>query len=153
MQNELLSRIDEELHGVKKTDVVEIGGHKYGMNVLSRQEAAMARGLGAENSTMVEALSDNTLPTLAYALKSIDDTPVENLFVIPDDMPDDERNIVTATADATRRWRARKVYDWLGSKPDTFVDRLWIGYLDLRQASRTALEELENFSNETLSGA
>lgn len=141
-KNALLSKIESELTGVRVIEPVTIGKHRYGLATLDTGEESLARGLVPENTPLWQAVSDNSLQVLSVALRSIDDTPVESLFALTDDMTADERS--AALVDE-KRWRARQIMDWLRERPGTFVRTLWTAYLGMLERSNKALEELKNF--------
>lgn len=141
-KNALLSKIEQELTGIRVIEPVTIGKHRYGLATLDTGEESLARGLIPENTPLWQAVADNSLQVLSVALRSIDDTPVETLFSLADDMPADAR--AAALADE-KRWRARQIMDWLKERPGTFVRSLWTEYLGMLERSNKALEELKNF--------
>jgi hypothetical protein len=152
MKHPLLDKIELELSGVNVTHPVEIGGHKYGMATLDGGEESLARSLVTvtDDTPMWHALTDTTVPTLAVALRSIDDTPIEAIFKLADNASDDDR--VSATSDE-KRWRCKQVMGWIAGRPNTFVKAMMTGYAQIQQDSQKALGDLKDLSKRTPSGA
>lgn len=150
-KHELLDRIDSELAGVVLSEPVEIGGRKYGLKLLERNEESYARSLFPEDATVLQVFSDQSLPVLAVALKSVDEITVEELFAPGDDMSADDRKNI-ATPEGLKRWRYEQTLTWLNGKPGTFVEALWLGYLEMKRKAQKQLEDMRPLSNGTHSG-
>ena len=145
-KHELLTQIEQDLEGINRTTDVEIGKHVFTLRLLSRSEETRARGMvDAEN--ILAAFADSNVPQLAYAITHVNGTPAEALFV---PVTDDDKS---ASENDPRRWRAQQMADWLGARPTTVVETLWLRYLKLKDSITKAMEELENFSKKTPSGA
>lgn len=134
----ILDKIEQELNGVRVTEPVKIGSHTYGLSVLDGGEESLAKSLVPQTVALWQALSDTNTQTLAVALRSIDDTPVERIFELP--AGGEERD--EALRDE-KRWRSKQIVEWLLAKPAPFLRALWTGYSDIQQRSFKALEDLK----------
>lgn len=134
MKHEVLAKLDAELSGLRSVDVLEVGGHRFGVKTLTRRETSMARALmPAVSENMLQAFADSFVPQLAVALVSIDDTPVEEVWPAPTD---------GSAGEDIKRWRAGQVLAWLQDQPDAFVGTLWTKFADVREAQRERLNTL-----------
>jgi len=138
----LLEKIEQELAGVRIARPVTVAGHSYGLTVLDNADESLVKAIMPENVSMWQALSDTTTQTLAVALRSIDDTPIEILFKVTDDLPPDERSEAVTNE---RKWRCKQLTAWLAGKPGPFVRTLWNHYLELQSEASKSLEEIKSF--------
>lgn len=146
-QHDLLQRIDDELKGLPATRDITIGGHTYGVKVLDRSEESYSKTLIPAEANLIQALSDTSAPVLAVALRSIDGTPVEDIFgAVPDDATAEQRE--QASNDLVR-FRRLQIKEWLCAKPGVFIQKLWLEYLDLKSDAEEALESLDPLSTKT----
>lgn len=141
MKHDLLNTIEAELAGVRIARPTTIAGHRYGLVVLNAEEESLARALTPDNIALWQAISDNSVQTLAVALKSVDDVPVEQLFALADDAPKEDRD---AALSDLPRWRCKQVATWLASKPGPFIRSLWTGYMGMQSDANKSLEDIRS---------
>lgn len=150
-QHTLLDAIDQELNGIDTVEPIDIGAHKYTMKVLERQEESYARTLLPEGYSVLQIYSDQSLPMLAVALRAIDNTPIEELFVPADGLSKEEEKQIQTT-EGLLRWRRERVMSWLAKKPAPFIEEMWLKYMGLKNKVSERLEEMRPLSRETPSG-
>lgn len=148
-KHQVLQDAEARLNNVDIFETVKAGGNTFLLKYLNRQEETAARDLTGKDDNVLTALlnafSDKNLSQLAYAIQSVDDVPVSELFA---PSTDDEKEEYEADP---RRWPIGQMREWLSQRV-VIVDQLWSGYLRLEDRVKKAVESLEDFSNKTPSG-
>lgn len=146
-KHEILSQIESDLEGLPRTTVVSIGRSKFKLKLLPRSLETKARSLvNADN--LLTAFADSNVPQLAFAITHINDTKVEELFTATTE--EENKELSSLGED---KWRAKQLAEWLSNRETVLVERLWLAYLSLKDDVGSALEQLEDFSTTTPSGA
>lgn len=148
-KHKILEDIESVLNGVQQTTEVRVAGRKFKLKLLSRNEERMARSMTTDESvmSMLNAFADSNQPQLAFAIIEIDGVEVSQLF---EPSTDDERAAFEKNA---AQWRGEQLNAWLGGRPTTVVEDLWMAYLKLKDRVKKTTDELEDFSNRTPSGS
>lgn len=148
-KNQVLAQIADSLKGKEPETKVEVLGHSYSLRLLKPEAQDWVASMTA-GQTFAAVLNNARKPTLACALFSIDDTPIEVLFQPDEDMKLDMREFLSANADAMRDWRREAVLAFLSEDLNTYVvDALYSAYSKLAGEHREAMQNLENFSKRT----
>ena len=137
-KHSVLTDTEAALSGIEQTTKIKIANREFRIKLLTRAEETTARAL-IDTENVLTAFTDSNVPQLAFAITHINDFGIEQLFV-PE--TDDERSACEADP---KRWRAEQMLDWLRERETIVVEKLWLGYLELKDRVTKSLADLENF--------
>jgi hypothetical protein len=152
-RHKLLGIIDGELRGAHTKDTFEVLGHKYVLRTLDPVEEAWADSyVNGEN--FYQTARNRRAPYVAAALKAIDDTPVEELFTPPDDLPEMQRELIDSSEEFRATWLRDEVLKWLVSKDKhgPYVQMLYHCYLEVDTKRGEAFDNLDPLSKSRRTG-
>lgn len=149
----LLAEITSALNGNLPETSTTISGVTYKMRLL-KPEAEDWASSKTSGDTITAAVLSTRKPTLAAALLSINNVPVEQLFQLPDSMDLKDRERVASDPMQMRYWRREEILSWLREEQDADVlDLLYAAYKDMADEHRKAIQSVENFSKRTPSAS
>ena len=149
----LLDSLGAQLTGTQTSDTFEVSGHKYTLRTLTPLEESWADGfVGGEN--LYQAGRNRRAPYVAAALEGVDGTSVRELFVLPENTPEDMRETYGKSPEAYADWRKREVLRWVREvMPPPVLGELWTAYQELEGRRTEALEKIGPLSKRSLSTA
>ena len=95
----------------------------------------------------MEMYAESNVPQLSYALVSINNIPMSELFEATSTEELAEFN------QDPKAWRIQTIARWLINRPTNIVETLWLEYLKLKDRFGKAMQDVENLSKRTPSGA
>jgi hypothetical protein len=145
----LRAQIGQELRGCQSQEDFVVCGRTYTLRTLWPVEEEWADSL-VDGSTIYQAGRNRRAPYVAAALVAVDGVPVQELFQLPDDTPDELRNLYLSAPDALVSWRRSEVFRWLKEEvqPPVLAE-LWGSYQVLEERRREALEKIGPLSTRT----
>ena len=150
--NPLLDRLTAELRGTRQTATVTLGEHRYVLQTLEAEDEQWADGF-VQGGSGYQVARSKRVPYLAAALVSIDETPVEVLWKLPETMDPDLKRLLLSRTELETGWRRVIIRDWLSKLPPGAIDKLWAEYQALDEKRQQSLEALQDLSQRTPSGA
>jgi len=145
IRHKVLEDISTQLHNVEISDLFEIAGHKYEMSVLTSDEEVWADSYTNLTSQM-SAITSMKIPRLSASIKSIDGVKVDDLFKFSDDANKADTEYHSQSQYRKRYWVMNQMLIWLGDKPKSLANDLWIHYGKLIERRDAAWEELKKSS-------
>lgn len=115
--------------GLTRPDIVDVGGMKYTLRPLSREEANMATTLAimlSQNDAQFKGAIEDC--TIAFAVRAIDGVPLADLFDIPLSVPDESGKQVELSLSRRAELGAYAFCDEIRSAPTELVDTLAVYY-------------------------
>lgn len=138
-----------ELSGKLPETTIDVQGVRYTLRLL-RPEGEDWVAMKTEGTTMTAVLGNSRNPTLAVSLTSINETPVEQLFQLPDDMDPKTKELLLSSPSDLREWRRTQVLEWIREEMDPFVVKaLYEAYRELSKQHQESLKGISSFSNRT----
>ena len=106
------NKVSAQLRGHHFQDTFTVYGIKYAIRTLEPWEETWADGLIPAISSFQ---TGQAIPRayLAAALMSIDGSPMDAEFAVPDALDPEMRKVLEGSADILRDWRWRQVYSWI----------------------------------------
>lgn len=147
----LLDSLGAQLGGTTTSETFEVSGHKYTLRTLSPLEESWADGFVA-GENLYQAGRNRRAPYVAASLEAIDGTSVRELFVLPENTPDDMKETYARSPEAISDWRRREVLRWVREvMPPPVLAELWVAYQELEKKRTEALEKIGPLSRRSLS--
>jgi DNA topoisomerase IB len=133
----ILKTLSAELSKGFIEDMVKVGNHTYKIATLNEDEESWADSF-IRTSSPASIYSSRKAPRLAAAIKAIDDVPIAELFMYPDDMKEDVRAQLNENPVQKQFWLRNEMLLYLSDEGN----RPWINEL------YTALSKLDDKRDE-----
>lgn len=145
----MLAELSSALCGNLPETEVDVQGAKYKFRLL-KPEGDDWVGMKTAGNSVSAALLTARVPTLAAALVSINDVPVEQLFQPDDAMDVNSLEALKQDGALMREWRRNQVLEWFREGVSSWVvDTCYSAYTRMTQNHKKAMEGAENFSKRT----
>jgi len=144
-RHQILEDIATQTKGVEISETVTMAGHKYLLRTLNADEEVWADGYISSSSPMA-AMTSMKLPTLAAAIRAIDDVSIDKLFEFPDNDREANEMFHTQSSWHKRYWEMQQMLLWLGDRPQPLVIELYKAYVALTDRRDVSWDELKKSS-------
>lgn len=135
MTHQIIASITQALEGKPSSVKIEALGHEFEFKFLTFGEATSGKeALTDDEASLLSAMFDNSMSTLATALRSIDGVGIDEIF------PQDKTSTLV------------QVKNFIKSLPETVVSAMWTDYFTAKEAHAKSLQDLPDFLTQTPSG-
>lgn len=148
-QHPILLNLSKELRGLRVTKEVEVYGHTYTLALLSPREDDWVAERASAAGSVFEYATKLVKPRLAAALSAIDNTPVAELFQLPDepDLSADQRKAIEANPEIRADWIRMQVFRFLCEDMDSdVIQKLDSEYSKMDNDKQASLEKIAPLS-------
>lgn len=121
---------------------VTVRGYKFKIHTLNEDEESWADAY-VRVSTPLTMLNSRKAPRLAASIKAVNDIPVDQLFIYPDTMTDEQRKNLNDNPIQRRYWCREQMMLFLAEDAiRPFIDELYGEYSKLEEERDKAIAEL-----------
>lgn len=141
--SKLLADLVSELDKGFIEETFEVKGHKFAIRLLTDGEVNWKnRFINAMDSSLA-LLSSRKAPTLAIAIRSIDDKSVVDVFA--EDLEGEALAQYGAKSAIEKKfWAAEQLFNWLSNRPSDFTGELYAKYAELEERRGEVQKNLKN---------
>lgn len=142
----LLQDMEAQFRGTQIKEAFPICGRTYELETLWPHEEFWADQY-VTGGTLYQTGRNRRAPYIAAALRSIDGVPVQELFQLPADVPEDMRAAYMQDPKLVDRWRKEELLRRIQDPEHPIVaapvlDQLWLSYQALLKRREEALEKI-----------
>ena len=144
-RHKLLQDLSQELTRGFIEQSYDVWGRKWTLRTLNDGEESWSDKFVVVGSTTA-MLSSRRAAKLAASIQAINDVPLDQLFVLPEDTEDERmiRSFIVSDPVRRRFWLAEKMYEFLEEQPDELVKDLYAKYGELLDQRKKVLDDLKN---------
>lgn len=152
-RSKALNTLSANLRGTRIRDTRKIFGTKYTLETLEPVEETWVTN-HIPGATPLQIGRNQMAPYAAAALRAIDDVPIEEHFLMPDDASKELVDAMKKSKVLRDDWLRREVLAWLMEDGNQdLVQLLWVFYTELADRRSKALEALDPLAKSRTGGS